>query len=69
MDTFIQGTLRGGKENVGASEHTFGLLPLAGTIQLRRTLALTPTLSPKERETLSSTAGASSISDSFQRGQ
>jgi hypothetical protein len=29
--------------------------PLAGTIQLRRTLALTPTLSPKERETLSST--------------
>jgi len=41
----------------------------AGIIQLRRKLALTPTLSPKERETLSSTPGFSLISDSSQRGQ
>jgi len=40
MDTFIQGTLRGGKQNVGASERTFGLL--YKDIWLRHGLPLLP---------------------------
>src|SRR6185369_14309119 len=36
---------------------------------VRGTLALTPPLSPGERETLSTTAGSPSIRDSSQRGQ
>src|SRR6267154_1106361 len=44
-------------------------LALAGTIPLRRTLALIPTLSPGAREKLSIAVAHSPVSESFQRGK